>query len=394
MLDEHLGYIADRVRLERYRQAIDSTLSAGLKSGVDSAGHDSITVIDPITVIDAGCGFGVLGLMCLEAGAAHVWGIDATAAIDVARETMDRAELGPRYTCIRAQTFNASVPQPVDLIICDHVGYFGFDYGIIAMIGDLRRRLLTPGGTIMPRRIRLMIAGTASADCQRKADGWVADGVPGAFHWLRQYGVNTKHACTLTAEDIATTPAALGEIDLTADNPEHFALKTAITAACDGTLNGLAGWFECELAQGVWMTNSPLADDRIRRGQVFLPFDQPLAVKAGDEIAISVSFRHDSGTIVWSAHDLRSGERRKQSTWNSLILDPAALDTSPERVPQLTALARARSALLGLIDGQRTAAQIEAAMLQDHPDLLPSAEAMRRFVRDELARNGRTASGA
>jgi protein arginine N-methyltransferase 1 len=386
MLDEHLGYIADRARLERYQQAIAGVLKPG----------DS--------VIDAGCGFGVLGLLCLQSGAGHVWGIDETAAIDIARETLDRAGLGDRYTCLRAQSFRAEVPDRVDLIICDHVGYFGFDYGIVAMIGDLRRRLLKPGGTIMPRRIRLIAAGAASDNCRSKAEAWNAEGIPTAFHWLRQYGVNTKHAYRFDRQDIVTDPAELGVIDLTADNPEHFAFKTTLTAAGDGALHGLAGWFECELADQVWMTNSPLAADQgaanhsnmtqVNRHQVFLPFDQPLEVLAADRIEVSISLRHDSGTIVWSAHVPRSGQRQKQSNWNSVVLNPSALDTSPARVPHLTVVARARAALLGYIDGQHTAGQIEQAMLRDHPGLLPSPEAMSRFVRDELARNTASGSGA
>jgi protein arginine N-methyltransferase 1 len=374
MLDEHLGYIADRVRLERYQQAI----SAALKPG------DS--------VIDAGCGFGVLGLMCLQAGAGHVWGIDETAAIDIARETLDRAGMGDRYTCLRAQTFRAAVSDRVDLIICDHVGYFGFDYGIVAMIGDLRRRMLKPGGTVMPRRIRLIVAAAASDTCRKKAEGWSAKDVPAAFHWLRQYSVNTKHAYRFKPDEIVTAPATLGMIDLTADNPEHFAFKATLTAATDGPLDGLAGWFECELTDEVWMTNSPLAADQVNRGQVFLPFDRPLDVLAGDAIEVSISMRHDSGMIVWGAHVPRSGQRQKQSNWNSVVLNPAALDTSPTRVPQLTGEARARMALLGYIDGQLTAEQIEQAMLRDHSGLLASPETMSRFVRDELARNTATGS--
>ena len=43
-------------------------------------------------------------------------------------------------------------------------------------------------------------------------------------------------------------------------------------------LDGLAGWFECELAEGVWMTNSPLADNPIRRPQAFLPIGEAMPV--------------------------------------------------------------------------------------------------------------------
>ena len=42
----------------------------------------------------------------------------------------------------------------------------------------------------------------------------------------------------------------------------------------DGTMHGLAGWFDCELADGVSMTNSPLSDRAIDRSQAFLPIEE------------------------------------------------------------------------------------------------------------------------
>ena len=76
-------------------------------------------------------------------------------------------------------------------------------------------------------------------------------------------------------------PAELGCIDLRVDNPEFFSWTVELTVARDGTLHGLAGWFECELAENVWMTNSPLSAQAIKRSQAFLADRRPAGGEGG-----------------------------------------------------------------------------------------------------------------
>ena len=369
MLSEHLGYIADRVRSERFRQAIARTVGPG------------------DCVVDAGCGFGVLGLMCLQAGAGHVWGIDQTPAVTIARDTMDRAGFGDRYTCIRESTFRATVPAPVDVIICDHVGYFGLDYGVAALLDDARRRFLKPGGKIMPQRIRLMLAGVTSTPARKVAEAWSGATVPAEFHWLRENGINTKHSREFASDEIGTGPELLGTIDLRESNPAHFSFKAELHADKDGVLDGFAGWFECELADDVWMTNSPLAPDRIDRPQVFLAFDQPIPVRAGDRIEASISLRPEDGLIGWTVRAPHDGRRQKHSNWSDRALAMTDLVAQADRVPRLSSGGRARQIFYTYLDGGRTLAEIEHAMLADHPGLFPTTQELSRFIRSECARS-------
>jgi protein arginine N-methyltransferase 1 len=369
MLDEHLGYIADQVRLERFRQAIARTIGPGDR------------------VVDAGCGFGVLGLMCLQAGAGHVWGIDETPAITIARETMDRAGLGDRYTCIRESTFRAVVPEPVDVIICDHVGYFGLDYGVAALLDDARRRFLKPGGKIMPQRIRLMLAGVTSTPARTAAEAWSGAPIPAEFHWLRDNGINTKRSREFASDEVAIGPELLGTIDFRESNPAHFSFKAQLLGDKDGVLDGFAGWFECELVDDVWMTNSPLAPDRINRPQVFLAFDQPIPVRAGDRIEASISIRPEDGLIGWTVRAPHDGRRQKYSNWGDRALALTDLVVQAHRVPCLSSGGMARQILYTYLDGQRTLAEIERTILADHPGLFPSTQELGRFIRSECARS-------
>ena len=58
-----------------------------------------------------------------------------------------------------------------------------------------------------------------------------------------------------------------------------------------------------------------------------------------------------------------------------------------ERVPRLSREGEARIAVLGYCDGQRTAREIEQAVLRDHPNLFPSPEEISRFVAQVLGRD-------
>ena len=369
MLDEHLGYVADRHRLEAFRDAIARTLEPGDR------------------VADLGCGTGVLGLLCLQAGASRVYAIDATAMIEVARRTMEQAGVADRCTFVHERSQRASPPEPVDVAICDHVGYFGFDYGIVAMMGDARARLLAPGGRVIPQRIRLELAAVESNEARAKVDGWSDEGVPAELHWLAHHAANEKRSVQLAREALLGAPARLGEIDLRVDSPGFFRWTAELAIARDGALHGLAGWFDCELAPGVTMTNSPLSDRAIDRPQAFLPIEEPVPVHAGDTVRATVMARPDDHLIAWIV-ELPSGRRFSHSTWPGMPSLPSDLVRSrPDHVPTLTRNARAAAVVLGYCDGKRTVREIEQAVLRDHPRLFPSAGETARFVAQVLGRD-------
>jgi hypothetical protein len=78
------------------------------------------------------------------------------------------------------------------------------------------------------------------------------------------------------------------------------------------------------------------------------------------------------------------GQVRASSRHSTLAGTPLnkedLLRTSPAHVPQLTPRGAARRTALGLIDGERSLAAIEAELAQRHPDLFGSPEAASAFV--------------
>lgn len=371
LLDEHLGYLLTRNRLDLYRRAVEQTVRNG------------------DTVVDLGCGTGVLGLLCLEAGATRVYAVDSTAVLEIARLTLERAGFAGNVDLIRATSYQTDIPHPVDMIICDHVGYFGFDYGLISLLADAKR-FLKPGGTVMPRRLNLHLAAVEAESYAKRIDAWQASGIPRPFHWVRQYSVNSTHPVTLESSELLTHPTHLASIDLSASNPAFFSWTTQTTIVRAGTLNGIAGWFDCELAEAIWMTNSPLSEASIDRPQCFLPIAEPLAVRASEVLNVTIMTRPDNNLIAWIVEHPASGKRFGNSTWQGEVIDGTELARShADYVPRLNRLADARNIVLSYCDGQRTVAQVQQAVLRDHPNLFPSQDEICRVVTTVLRRDTR-----
>ena len=367
---EHFDYAADRVRTARFRSALAEAVVPGA------------------SVLDLGCGVGILGLLCLEAGAAHVTALDSTAAVELAREALVGAAGPERVSIMRAESGRARLDRRFDLVICDHVGYFGFDYGIVDLLRDARKRFLKPSGRLVPSALELFAAPVECGKARERVDVWVAGHVPPSLNALHRYGTNAKHSVSLNAGDLLAEPARLGRIDFHADEPETFAWRCEVRVNRPGRLDGLAGWFDCSLAGTVRMTNSPLEPGRIDRPQAFLPIAEPVAVEAGDTVTAEIVARPGEELIAWTVRHEPSGRRFRHSTFEGMIVTEADLRRQlPQHRPRLTPKARARATVLGYCDGARSRAEIEAAVMGDHPELFPTREATVRFIAEVLERD-------
>jgi protein arginine N-methyltransferase 1 len=368
VLREHAGYFRDDRRLGLYRRAFAALGLAGK------------------VVVDLGSGTGVLGLLALHAGARRVYSIDGSAAAELAAGTFERSAYADRATVLRGSSFHVEIAEKADVAVCDNIGCFGFDYGIVGMLGDARRRLLAPGAEIVPSRIRLDVAAVTGSPVEQVVEVWNKPSVPAELHWIRQWAVDAKHLVGLDAEHVLSPPVSLGTIDLTMDGPEFHRWTAELTIERDGLVRGLGGWFHAELAPGIWMTNSPLDPERIDRAQALLPIGEAVPVRAGDTLKATVMARPDDDLIAWTVEFPRQGRRFSHSTWQGLQVTATAIArTRPDRVPRLNAKGRARAVVLGYCDGVRTAAEIERLVLAEHPNLMPSRDETVRVVAGVLA---------
>ena len=364
MIKDHLEWVASPRRLALYRKALAAALPAGAH------------------VLDLGCGTGVLGKLALENGAGVVTCVDETELVEVARRSAKLAGNASRTRFCRTNSAELQLEALADAVICDHVGYFGFDYGIVPLLADARRRLLVPGGMFMPRRLRLMAAPIAARHLMAEVDGWAAEQVDPCFHWIRSIELQRRIPVEAAATDLLAPPVALCEIDLTCAEPGVLDLSATWQAHRAGDLDGVIGWFEAELSPGIWMTNSPADTGRIDRPQALMACSEPAAVTQGDRV--EAKFRIDTaGTSTsWTIRVPHCGHRTQHSTLARALPSLDALRRSgPGHRPVLSTRGTLRRRLIELCDGTRTRAEIEALASQLHVELGVGRVAVQRQLK-------------
>ena len=201
--------------------------------------------------------------------------------IEVARETLTRAGLADRATFIRGHSHRVELPQRVDLVICDHVGYFGFDYGIVHTLQDARRRFLKPGGRVIPARIRLQLAAVESRAAATRPMAGARRACPTNSTGCATTPSTPSTPSSCRATRCSARPPSWARSTFGSDSPDFFRWTATLRIERDGTMHGLAGWFDCELADGV-------SDDQLA---AVGPRDRPLAGVPADRGSRSRSAR-------------------------------------------------------------------------------------------------------
>ncbi|VDP84978.1 unnamed protein product [Echinostoma caproni] len=147
----HAEMINDVVRTKSYRDFILSNASTHF------AGK---------RVLDVGCGSGILSLFAAEAGALHVYGVEASVEIfTAAQETVIANRLADRITLLRDCAENAKLPvDQVDVIISEWMGYFLLFESMLDSVIQVALRYLAPDGHIYPRHYSLCLLGVSCGE--------------------------------------------------------------------------------------------------------------------------------------------------------------------------------------------------------------------------------------
>lgn len=363
VLAEHLGYLSERRRLKLFQQAISQAVRSGDR------------------VLDLGCGTGVLGLMALKAGAAHVDAIDSSDALEIARCAFEKAGFSANCSLYAESTFNVSVTEFADVAVCDHIGYFGFDYGLIGMLADARARLLKPEALLVPCSLDLWLAPVSNQSVCADIGAWGEIDFA-ELRWVQTLATNTKHAVQIKADDLGAAPALVGSLDLTQEIGPALCLHAEFTITHDCVLYGLAGWFDAELARGIRMNNSPLSNDQtIARSQAYLPFSKPLSVKVGQTLLADVVARPEEDHLAWTVSLPAQGVCLRQSTLEAELVNPQGLPRGNQAsLPVLNRRGQAKCAVLSWCDGKHDRALMQDKLRRDFADVFPTDESARRFV--------------
>jgi type II protein arginine methyltransferase len=250
-------------------------------------------------VLDIGTGFGLLAMMAARAGAASVVSCEANPAVAaMAAEIVAANGFAETVRVVPLQSTDLDVETdlggPVDVVISEVLSANLIGEGVQATMEDAVRRLLKPGGRLVPASADMVVALAEWTDLAPV--DWVCGFDLSAFNRLRQgeLGIDGgSHALKLRSE-----PAVLFAFDF-AQAAKWRSRDTEIRlAASGGRINGVVQWLRVRLDAQTSYENAPGPDFRSHWAPMFHPFDAVLEPKAGTQVAIGAS--HDGETLtIW-----------------------------------------------------------------------------------------------
>lgn len=372
---DHQRMVADRIRVEAYRQAI----------------HAQVTPGD--VVVDVGTGTGLLAVFAAEAGARKVYGIDWGSIQATAQQVAQANGYGDVITVLRGDAKQIALPEPADWVISELMGSFGLEEDVMAVLLEARR-WLKPTGGFLPRKLTLQLAPVTAPQTDALIRFWDHADLGLDLSPVARAACHDLQRADPADLTVLAAPVAWATLDPLSLATPHRRGTASFVATAAGLCHGFAGWFDAELAPGVALRNGP-SDPATHWGCAFLPVERPLSLAVGDAVDVDLQVVSVAGRVMWTwrwvwrpQHGQPvSGTGGNDDAWLELLPRPAMADHRLE----LTA------------DGQDTLSVLEAcraggteaaivSRLQAQGGAWEDAAVARRWVRRILGRYGRAVS--
>ncbi|XP_068683864.1 protein arginine N-methyltransferase 2-like [Montipora capricornis] len=290
----HLEMLCDEPRTLAYKRAINKHRDVFLGK----------------TILDVGCGTGILSLFCARDGQANkVYAVDAS--VDMGNLTTE---------IIRANNFDhvisvfvgkiedVELPEKVDIILSEWMGTFLVFEFMIDSVLFARDKWLKPQGIIWPSLAKLFIAPCSAKKVYDEKvtvwnDQYGFDFSPVLVRAKEEFLDRPLHNYDLDREDCLSQGVVLLHIDMQTfprESLEFMLEQFEFIITKDGTLHGLCTWFSV-LFGGVPVTDE-LAYETLSTGpddetthwkQNLFLLDEPVFVHIGNFITGSAALKRN-----------------------------------------------------------------------------------------------------
>ncbi len=355
--------ILDRERFEAYSQAIAQTVRPG------------------DVVLEIGCGPGVFALLACLAGARKVYAIDSEEIVHFARELAAVNGFSERIELIQTDSRKAQLSERANVIVSDIRGSLPLFGHAIESIEDARKRLLAPGGRLIPQQDILKAAIIEADDFYtRLGSPWSKSAHGLDLSPSLSLLLNGSYSSQFSGEQLLTEPQTWAVLDYSAGAKSFAAANLTFTVSRPGMAHGLCLWFDTELVDAIGYSSSPSAPKTIY-GQVFLPWSEAVSVRDGQKVSAKLQAHLVGDDYVWQWETKIVGNATnpdrcfRQSTFQGANFTPQTLRRrAADFVPSLSQEGQVDRWLLEAMDGKRSLRQIAQAAAQRFPSIFPSWE--------------------
>ncbi|KAF3928535.1 hypothetical protein ABW21_db0204926 [Orbilia brochopaga] len=324
--DIHETMLKDTVRTESYRDFI----------------YDNKHLFAGKTVLDVGCGTGILSLFCARAGAKQVFAVDNSDIIDKAILNVHENDLNNVITCIRGKIEEITLPvKQVDIIVSEWMGYCLLYEAMLDSVLFARDKYLAPDGLMVPSECRLMIAAMHDSD-------YMNDNV---YFWNNVYGFRMSAMKELVKKDVviahlkptslASEPVAFLKLPLHTITKEELVFTKPFEVEIKQNIESLDAFVvyfdnyfapsrnatipesaraELWTGEGIAFTTGPYGKETHWKQGYLIVQDGGGLLNQGRKISGEVTYRHPKGgpreleiEVEW---DIGGGKKPQKQMWH------------------------------------------------------------------------------
>ncbi|KAK1277748.1 putative histone-arginine methyltransferase CARM1 [Acorus gramineus] len=262
-------------------------------------------------VVDVGAGSGILSLFAAQAGARHVYAVEASEMAEYARRLIaGNPSLGQRITVIRGKVEDVVLPEKADILISEPMGTLLINERMLESYVIARDRFLVPGGKMFPALGRIHVAPFSDeflfVEVSNKALFWQQQSYYGVdltpLYGSASQGYFSQPVVDAFDPRLLVAPAIFHTLDFTRIKEEELYeidIPLNFVASAGTRVHGLACWFDV-LFDGSsvqrWLTTAP-GTPTTHWYQLRCVLTQPIYVMAGQEI---------TGNLRMVAHSAQS----------------------------------------------------------------------------------------
>jgi type I protein arginine methyltransferase len=255
----HLNMLNDRARTSGFLECIRATVQSG------------------DVVLDIGTGTGVYAMAAAQAGARHVYAIEAGPIARVARQLFRANGLDRQITLLRGLSTRLWLPERADVLISEVIGNEPLAEGVLRITRDALRRLVKPGGLLIPERIK--IYGQPVSIPEDDLNKIAVSG--GTLHqWHSWYGLDFNSLAMANRNSVIekffdnlinpntmqewmtlSEPVLFADLHLGEQQGVWIDSRRTVTANAAGQLNGIVTFFELHSGPRKFLSTAPAEVD-------------------------------------------------------------------------------------------------------------------------------------
>uniref|UniRef100_UPI0037E939C4 histone-arginine methyltransferase CARM1 n=1 Tax=Semicossyphus pulcher TaxID=241346 RepID=UPI0037E939C4 len=248
-------------------------------------------------VLDVGCGSGILSFFAAQAGARKVYAVEASTMAQHAEVLVNSNRLGERVVVIPGKVEEVTLPEQVDMIISEPMGYMLFNERMLESYLHAKK-FLKPNGKMFPTIGDVHLAPFTDEQLYMeqftKANFWYQPSFHGVDlsalrgaavdEYFRQPIVDTFDIRILMAKSVKHT---VNFLEAKEEDLYRIEIPFKFHMMHSGLVHGLAFWFDVAFmgsVMTVWLSTAP-TEPLTHWYQVRCLLQSPLFTKAGDTLS-------------------------------------------------------------------------------------------------------------